>query len=68
MAEGNGYLKPKGVNTSRLDKRDMTDGQFRNPPTYTMWGGFTNAARAKFDRNRMTLEKGGPGAVRGRPI
>lgn len=62
------YLKPKGVPTGNLQKRQMEDGQFRNPPTYSQLGGFTNAERGKFDRNRMTLERGGPQAVRGRPI
>ena len=62
------YLKPKGVNTSNLQKRTMEDGQFRNPPTYSALGGFTEAGKGKFDRNKMTLEKGGPKAVSGRPI
>jgi hypothetical protein len=62
------YLRPKGVNTSNLQKRSMEDGQFRNPPTYSQLGGFTSADRSKFDRNKMTLERGGPQAVKGRPI
>ena len=62
------YLKPKGVNTGNLQKRQMEDGQFRNPPTYSQLGGFSSADKGKFDRNKMTLEKGGPQAVRGRPI
>lgn len=62
------YLRPKGVNTSNLQKRTMEDGQFRNPPTYSQLGGFTSADRGKFDRNKMTLERGGPKAVSGRPI
>jgi hypothetical protein len=62
------YLKPKGVNTAQLDKRTMEDGQFRNPPLYPDLGGFTNAQRGKWDRNKMTLERGGPKAVSGRPI
>lgn len=62
------FLKPKGVDTKGLDKRKMEDGQFRNPPTYSQLGGFTSADRGKFDRNRMTLERGGPKAVNGRPI
>jgi hypothetical protein len=61
-------LKPKGVDTKELQRRRMEDGQFRNPPTYTKWGGFASAARGKFEQNKMTLEKGGPQAVRGRPI
>ena len=66
MAED--FLKPKGVDTKELQRRRMEDGMFRNPPTYSKWGGFTSASRGKFDQNRMTLEKGGPQAVRGRPI
>ena len=62
------FLRPKGVSTSNLDNRKQEDGQFRNPPTYTFWGGFENASRGKMDRNRMTLERGGPKAVSGRPI
>ena len=62
------YLKPKGVNTGNLQKRSMEDGQFRNPPTYSQLGGFDSAERGKFARNKMTLERGGPQAVRGRPI
>jgi len=66
MAEG--FLRPNGVNTRNLDTRKQEDGQFRQAPTYTFWGGFENAQRGKFDRNRMTLERGGPKAVSGRPI
>lgn len=62
------FLKPKGVDTGNLDKRKMEDGQFRNPPTFSELGGFTSADKGKFGRNRMTLEKGGPKAVSGRPI
>jgi hypothetical protein len=62
------YLKPKGVNTGNLQKRQMEDGQMRNPPTYSQLGGFTDAGKGKFDRNKMTMERGGPQAVRGRPI
>lgn len=62
------YLRPKGVDTSNLQKRTMEDGQFRNPPVYSQLGGFTSAERGKWDRNRMTLERGGPKAVSGRPI
>lgn len=66
MAED--FLKPKGVDTRELQRRRMEDGQFRNPPTFTKWGGFSSAAKGKFEQNKMTLEKGGPQAVRGRPI
>jgi hypothetical protein len=61
------YLKPKGVNTKDLDKRRMEDGQFRNPPTFEQLGGFTSASKA-FTNNAMTLERGGPTAVKNRPI
>jgi hypothetical protein len=66
MAED--FLKPKGVSSKELGKRRMEDGQFRNPPTYIALGGFTSADRGKFARNKMTLEKGGPQTVKGRPI
>lgn len=66
MAEG--YLRPNGVSTRNLGTRKMEEGQFRQPPEYTKWGGFENAARGKMDRNKMTLERGGPRAVSGRPI
>jgi len=62
------FLKPKGVDTKNLDTRKMEDGQFRNPPKFSQLGGFTSADKGKFDRNKMTLEKGGPKAVNGRPI
>lgn len=62
------FLKPKGVDTSNLDRRKMEDGQFRNPPMYMEYGGFSSAAKSMFDKNKMTLEKGGPQAVAGRPI
>jgi hypothetical protein len=62
------FLKPKGVDTKDLSKRRMEDGQFRNAPTYSELGGFTSADKGKFDRNKMTLERGGPQSVRGRPI
>lgn len=62
------FLKPKGVDTRNLNRRQMEDGQFRNPPTFSALGGFTSADKGKFDRNKMTLERGGPKAVSGRPI
>jgi len=61
-------LRPKGVNTSDIDRRKMENGQFRNPPFYMEYGGFSSAAKGKWDQNKMTLERGGPQAVRGRPI
>jgi len=66
MAED--FLKPKGVDTRDLGRRRMEEGQFRNPPLYEQWGGFTSAAKGKWDNNKMSLEKGGPQSVRGRPI
>lgn len=66
MSEG--FLRPKGVNTRNLDTRSMEDGQFRNPPVYEELGGFTSAQKGKFDRNKMTLERGGPKALPGRPL
>jgi len=62
------FLKPKGVDTKDLSKRKMEDGQFRNPPTFSALGGFTSADKGKFDRNKMTLESGGPKGLGGRPI
>jgi hypothetical protein len=51
------YMKPKGVNTANLDRRRMEDGQFRNPPMYMEYGGFSSAAKSKFDENKMTIPK-----------
>jgi hypothetical protein len=62
------FLKPKGVDTANLDRRKMEDGIFRNAPTFSELGGFTSADKGKFARNKMTLERGGPKAVSGRPI
>jgi hypothetical protein len=62
------FLKPKGVDTSNLDRRRMEDGQFRNPPMFMIWGGGSSASKFMFDNNKMTLERGGPQTVRGRPI
>jgi hypothetical protein len=71
MAEG--YLKPKqGSHT--LGKRRMEDGIFRNPPTYTELGGFSSSAKftdASGHRQKIgkpALEKGGPTALKGKPI
>ena len=62
------FLKPTRVPTSDLGKRRMEDGMFRNPPTYSELGGFTSADKGKFMNNTLTLERGGPTAVKGRPI
>ncbi len=62
------FLKPKVANSSDLGKRRTEDGQFRNPPTYSELGGFTSADKGKFGGNKMTLERGGPSALKGKPI
>ena len=62
------FLKPKGVDTADLDRRKMEDGQFRNPPMYMDYGGGSSASKFMFDRNKMTLEKGGPQSRGGRPL
>ena len=62
------YLRPKGVDTKDLDRRKMEDGQFRNPPLFMQYGGGSSTAKFQFESNKMTLEKGGPQSVRGRPI
>lgn len=64
----NDLLRPKGVHTSDLDRRKQHNGQFYNPPYYMEYGGFSSASKGMFEQNKMTLEKGGPEAVRGRPI
>jgi hypothetical protein len=61
------FLKPK-VKAGDLSKRGMEDGQFRNPPTYTSLGGFSSASKLKNENNKMTLERGGPSSVKGKPI
>jgi len=62
------FLKPKGVDTADLDRRRMEDGQFRNPPMYMDYGGFSSASKSMFDKNKMTLEKGGPQSRGSRPF
>lgn len=67
----NDFLKPRGVDTSNLDRRKMVDGpdgRFWNPPMYMDYGGGSSAEKFKFDRNKMTLERGGPTAAGGRPL
>lgn len=67
------YLRPK-VRVGNLDKRQMEDGMFRNPPTYTSLGGFSSSAKwtdPTGQRNKtggMSLERGGPTAQKGKPI
>jgi hypothetical protein len=63
------FLKPTKIpNASDFGKRRENDGMFHNPPTFTKLGGFTSAEKGKFSGNKMTLERGGPSAKRGRPI
>ena len=62
------FLRPTKVPTSDLGKRKMDDGLFKNPPSYSEFGGFSSAAKGKFSENKMTLEKGGPSALKGRPL
>ena len=67
------YLRPK-VRIGDLSKRQMEDGQFRNPPTYTALGGFTSASKLtdpSGQRNKtggMSLERGGPSSQKGKPL
>ena len=67
------YLKPK-VKTGNLSRRTMEEGLFRNPPTYTALGGFTSESKWTSPTGQRqktglpTLERGGPGAQRGKPI
>ena len=67
------YLKPK-VRAGNLATRQMQDGMFRNPPTYTALGGFTSEGKLtdpSGQRNKisgMSLERGGPTAQKGKPI
>ena len=67
------YLRPK-VRTGNLSTRRMEDGQFRNPPTYTALGGFTSEQKLtgptgqRYRTGAPTLERGGPSAVKGKPI
>jgi hypothetical protein len=67
------YLRPK-IKTGNLQRRQMEEGIFRNPPTYTALGGFTSESKLT-DPTGMrkkiggpSLERGGPSAQRGKPI
>jgi len=62
------YLKPKTMSQD-FSKRHMKDGGglFRNPPTYTELGGFTSQSKYG-EKNEMSLERGGPSSVKGKPI
>jgi hypothetical protein len=52
----------------------MENGIFRNPPTYSVLGGFTSEQKLTDPtgkRNKiggMGLERGGPSAQKGKPI
>jgi len=66
------YLRPKAATAKK--RRDMENGIFRNPPEYTALGGFTSAEKFTSPTGRRqrigspSLERGGPSAVRGKPI
>ncbi len=66
------YLKPKVKNATMT--RNMENGIFSNPPTYTSLGGFTSSQKLTDptgQRNKiggMSLERGGPTAQKGKPI
>jgi len=66
------YLRPKARAPKR--SRNMEEGIFRNPPEYTVYGGFTSAEKFTNPsgmRKRIggpSLERGGPSAQRGKPI
>lgn len=67
------YLRPK-VKTGDLSKRHMENGIFRNPPSYTQLGGFTSERKLtdpsgkRYSTGGMSLERGGPTSVKGKPI
>ena len=72
MAEG--YLKPKtGVSGERSTRR-MEEGIFRNPPVYTEFGGFSSSGKWTDPAGRRhkiggpALEKGGPTALKNKPL
>lgn len=66
------YLRPKTRTAART--RQMENGIFRNPPTYTPFGGFTSEQKFTSPSGKrqsispMGLERGGPSAVKGKPI
>jgi hypothetical protein len=67
------FLKPKAA-VGNLSKRSMEDGLFRNPPTYTELGGFSSERKFTDPSGRrhrigpLSLERGGPSSVKGKPI
>ena len=66
------FLRPKAAAPARM--RKMENGIFKNPPIYSVLGGFTSEAKLtdpSGKRNKiggMGLERGGPGAQKGKPI
>ena len=68
------YLRPKGGSPKKSGRQEMENGIFRNPPQYTAFGGFTSEQKFTSPtglRKRIgapSLERGGPQAVRGKPI
>ena len=65
MADSN-YLKPK-VSTGNMDSKMKKRGMFIGNSAYPQLDGFSSASKLGKGEN-MALEKGGPSAVRGRPI
>jgi hypothetical protein len=67
------YLRPK-VRVGDLSRRTMENGIFRNPPTYSVLGGFTSSGKWTDPTGRRdviggpSLEKGGPTSQKGKPI
>jgi len=67
------FLRPK-VKVGNLSRRTMEEGIFRNPPTYTALGGFTSSSKFtdptghRYKTGGPTLERGGPTALKGKPI
>lgn len=68
------YLRPKTGGQRVRGKRSMQEGIFRNPPEYTVYGGFTSAQKFTDPSGRRnaiggpSLERGGPSAQRGKPV
>lgn len=66
------FLRPKASAPART--RKMENGIFRNPPTFTQLGGFTSEMKLtdpsgkRYKIGSPSLERGGPGAQKGKPI
>jgi hypothetical protein len=60
------YLKPK-VSTGNMDTKQKKRGMFVGNAPYPELGGFTSASKLGKGEN-MAIEKGGPSAVKGKPI